>query len=223
VEVQRRFEELTGARLIEGYGLTEASPVTHSNPVTGRRKLGSIGLPLPDTEGRIVDLETFEALEPGQEGELVVRGPQVMKGYWNRPEETAATIRDGWLMTGDVGKMDEEGYFYIVDRKKDMIDASGFKVLPREVEEVLYLHPAVREAAVAGVSDAYRGETVKAYIVLKEDHQATVDEITSFCRKHLAPFKVPKQIEFRDDLPKTMVGKILRRVLVEEERAKHSG
>ncbi len=220
VEVQQTFERLTGGRLVEGYGLTEAAPVTHCNPLFGTRKEGSIGIPMPDVEARIVDLETGEDRPAGEDGELVVRGPQVMKGYWNRPEETAETIRDGWLFTGDMAKMDEDGFFYIVDRKKDIIIASGFNVLPREIEEVLYQHPKVREAVVAGIPDPYRGETPKAYIVLKEGETATPDEILEFCRKNLAAYKVPTAVEFRDDLPKTMVGKILRRVLVEEELKK---
>ncbi len=220
LEVAETFERLTGGRLVEGFGMTEASPVTHCNPLFGRRKVGSIGVPLPETEARVVDLETGQPLPPGREGELVLRGPQVMLGYWNRPEETAATIRDGWLHTGDVARMDEEGYFFIVDRKKDMIAASGFKVLPREVEEILYMHPKVQEAVVAGVPDPYRGETVKAYVVAKAGQEATADEIREFCRLHLAAFKVPTQVEFRKELPKSLVGKILRRVLVEEEKAK---
>ncbi len=221
-EVQATFERLTGGKLTEGYGLTEASPVTHINPLYGKRKAGSIGIPVPGVDARILDLETREPLPPGGEGELAVRGPQVMKGYWGRPEETAQTIVDGWLLTGDVARMDEDGYFFIVDRKKDMIAASGFKILPREVEEVLLMHPKVREAVVAGVPDPYRGETVKAYLVLKEGQQATAEEILDFCRLHLAAFKVPRLVEFRAELPKTMIGKYLRRVLVEEEKAKQS-
>jgi long-chain acyl-CoA synthetase len=217
VEVQQRFEDLTGGRLVEGYGLTEASPVTHCNPLQGRYRAGSIGLPVPDVDARIVDPETGAALRPGEIGELEVHGPQVMLGYWNQPEETSAALHDGWLKTGDIARMDEDGYFYIEDRKKDMIAASGFKVLPREVEEVLFMHAKVAEAVVAGVPDTYRGETVKAYVVLKEGQQATVEEIVEFCRLHLASFKVPRQVEFRKELPKTMVGKYLRRVLVEEE------
>ncbi len=221
VEVQRKFEEITGGRLVEGYGLTEASPVTHCNPIYGKRKAGSIGLPFPNTDARIVDLNTGEPLPVGEVGELCVKGPQVMKGYWNRPEETALTIdEDGWLHTGDIARMDEDGYFYIVDRKKDIIIASGYNIIPREVEEVLYMHPKVLEAVVAGVPDPYRGETVKAYIVLKEGEQATAEEIIEFCRQHLAPYKVPKLVEFRSELPKSQVGKFLRRVLVEEEKRK---
>jgi long-chain acyl-CoA synthetase len=223
MEVQERFGAVTGGRLVEGYGLTEAAPVTHGNPLFGTRKAGSIGVPLPDVEARLLDMESSEVLPIGsdKQGELVVRGPQVMKGYWNRPEETAATLSpDGWLHTGDICRTDEDGYFYVVDRKKDMIIASGYKILPREVEEVLYTHPKVREAAVIGVSDPYRGETVKAFVVLNEGVSATPDEIIAFCRENLAPYKVPRQIEFRPELPKSAVGKVLRRVLVEEEQAK---
>jgi len=218
VEALRKFEELTGGKISEGYGLTEASPVTHANPFSGKRKVGSIGLPRPDTDAKVVDLETGEKdLPPGEEGELCIRGPQVMKGYWNRPEETARTLRNGWLYTGDIAKMDEEGYFYIVDRKKDMIICGGFNVYPREVEEALYLHPKILEAAVLGVPDPYRGETVKAFLVLKPGETAAAEEMIEFCRQNLARFKVPTQVEFRKELPKSHVGKILRKVLREEE------
>jgi long-chain acyl-CoA synthetase len=219
MEVQEKFGELTGGRLVEGYGLTETAPVTHCNPVYGERRAGSIGLPLPDVEARIVHPDTGLTVPWGSDevGELLVRGPNVMKGYWNRTEETAATIdEDGWLHTGDIARMDEDGYFYIVDRKKDMIIASGYKVLPREVEEVLFAHPQILEAAVAGVPDSYRGETVKAFIVPKPGTTPTAEEIVAFCRERLAPYKVPRQIEFRQELPKTQIGKVLRRVLVEE-------
>lgn len=216
-EVQHKFEELTGGKLVEGYGLTEASPVTHSNPIWGKRVAGSIGLPWPDTDCRIVDSSTGEALPPGEVGELAVKGPQVMKGYWNRPEETAAVLQDGWLLTGDVGYMDEDGYFYIVDRKKDMIIAGGYNIYPREVEEVLFEHPAVQEAAVIGVPDPYRGETVKAFVVFKQGKQASEDELEKHCRNRLAAYKIPRQYEFRSELPKTMVGKVLRRQLQEED------
>jgi long-chain acyl-CoA synthetase len=218
VEVQRRFEELTGGRLVEGYGLTEASPVTHSNPIWGKRVNGSIGLPWPDTDCRIVDPATGEELPQGEIGELAVKGPQVMLGYWNRPEDTAAVLRDGWLLTGDMGYMDAAGYFYIVDRKKDMIIAGGYNIYPREVEEVLFEHPAVQEAAVIGVPDPYRGETVKAFIVLKEGAQVSEEELENHCRKRLAAYKIPRLYEFRKELPKTMVGKVLRRQLQEEEK-----
>lgn len=221
VEVQEQFEKLTGGKLVEGYGLTESSPVTHANLLwDGERVKGSIGLPWPDTLAEIRSVETGEPLPVGEIGELVVKGPQVMKGYWNRPEETQEVLKDGWLHTGDMGYMDEEGYFYIVDRKKDMIIASGYNIYPREIEEVLYEHPAVKEVVVAGVPDPYRGETVKAYIVLKEGTTVTEDELNKFARKNLAAYKVPRKYEFRDELPKTTVGKILRRQLVEEEKRK---
>jgi long-chain acyl-CoA synthetase len=221
MDVQLQFGEITGGRLVEGYGLTEAAPVTHCNPVSGERRAGSIGLPLPDVEAKIVDYETFADKPVGEEGELWVRGPQVMKGYWQCDDETAKTITaDGWLRTGDIARMDADGYFYIVDRLKDIIIVSGFNIVPREVEEVLFEHPKVKEAVVAGVPDARRGEAVKAYIVLKPGETATVDEIVAFCKERLAPYKVPRQVEFRSELPKTMVGKFLRRVLVEEEKNK---
>jgi long-chain acyl-CoA synthetase len=226
-QVQERFEALTGGRLVEGYGLSEASPLTHGNPVHGRRKVGSIGVPFPDTEAKIIDLETGASLpfDGEAQGELCVRGPQVMKGYWNQPEETAATLdAEGWLHTGDICRVDPEGYFYVVDRKKDMINVSGFKVLPRDVEEVLFMHPKVMEAVVAGIPNPARGDdTVKAYVVAKPGESPTAEEIREFCKLHLAPYKVPREVEFRDELPKTMVGKVLRRVLVEEEKAKQKG
>jgi long-chain acyl-CoA synthetase len=220
-EVQAAFETLTGAKLVEGYGLSEASPVTHCNPIYGKRKDGSwIGVPVPDTVATVVDLETGETeLEAGEIGELCIRGPQVMKGYWQMPTETANSLRGGWLHTGDIARMDSDGFFQIVDRKKDMIlGTGGFNVYPREVEDVLYEHPKILEAAVAGVPvGTERGERVKAYVVLKEGATATEEEIISYCRDNMAYYKVPKYVEFRDELPKTMVGKILRRVLVEEE------
>ena len=225
MEVQETFGRITGGRLVEGYGLTETAPITHCNPLFGLRKSGSIGIPLPDVEAALVDLETGAPLATGADeaGELVIRGPMVMRGYWNRPDDTAGCLdADGWLHTGDIAKVDDDGYFYIVDRKKDMIIASGYKILPREVEEVLYAHPAVQEVAVAGVPDAYRGETVKAYIVLKAGARATEEEIVAHCRASLAPYKVPKLIEFRAELPKTAIGKVLRRILVAEERQKLS-
>ncbi len=221
-EVQERFEELTKARIVEGYGLSEASPVTHCNPIFGKRKLGSIGLPFPDMDAKIMDIETGEKEMPvGTTGELVVKGPQVMKGYWNKPKETAHALRGGWLHTGDIAKMDEEGYFFIVDRIKDMIKTVGENVYPREVEEVLYAHPKVKDAVVVGIPhEEFLGEKIKAYIVLKEGQTATAEEIIEFCREKLSKFKVPKEVEFREQLPKTLVGKVLRRVLRDEERAK---
>jgi long-chain acyl-CoA synthetase len=216
--VAERWQKVTGTHLVEGYGLTETSPFTHCTPLFGERRAVSIGLPLPDTEARVVDLVSGEPLLPGEEGELEVRGPQVMLGYWGRPEESAEAFHDGWLRTGDVARMDPDGFFHVVDRRKDMIDASGFKVLPREVEEVLFMHPKVREAVVAVVPDAYRGETVKAFVVLKPGEAASEEEIVEFCRLHLAAYKIPRRVEFRETLPKSMVGKYLRRVLVEEER-----
>jgi long-chain acyl-CoA synthetase len=221
VQVQKKFQELTGGRLAEGYGLSEASPVVTANPPWGENRIGTIGLPLPDTEVAVVDLDSgTHELGPGQAGELVVRGPQVMKGYWNKPEETAHQLRDGWLHTGDVAVMDEDGYFKIVDRVKDMIIAGGFNIYPRDVEDVLYQHPAVLEAAVVGVPDAYRGETVKAFVVLKPEMTATAEELIAFARQHLAAFKAPRLVEFRESLPKSLVGKILRRELLAEEKAR---
>ena len=217
IEVKREFERLTGGKLVEGYGLSETSPVTHANPIYGVNKEGSIGLPFPDTYAVIVDDEG-RILPIGEVGELAIKGPQVMKGYYKMEEETAKALVNGWLLTGDMAKMDEDGYFYIVDRKKDVIIAGGYNIYPREVEEVLYEHPAVLEAAVVGVPDKYRGETVKAFIVLKPEYKGKVTEkeIEQFCRERLAAYKVPKIIEFRDELPKSAVGKILRRVLREE-------
>jgi long-chain acyl-CoA synthetase len=221
-EVQDQFERVTRARIVEGYGLSEASPVTHANPIFGNRKVGSIGLPWPDTEARIVDIRTEQTLPPGETGELVIRGPQVMKNYWNNQDETARALRGGWLHTGDIARMDEEGYFYIVDRIKDMIKTVGENVYPREVEEVLYTHPKIKEAVVIGVPhEEYLGEKIKAYVVLKDGERATAEEIIEFCRQQLSKFKIPKEIEFRSQLPKTLVGKVLRRVLRDEEMKKH--
>ena len=228
VEVAQKWEEITGGKLVEGFGMSECSPVATANPIFGQVRVGSIGLPLPDTECAVVSLEMNEAgeyqfLASGQEGEIVVRGPQVMKGYYSNKEETAKTIdKDGWLHTGDIAKMDKDGYFYIVDRKKDLIIAGGYNIVPREVEEVLFMHPKVMEAAVIGIPDAKRGEVVKAFVVLKEGATATPDEIRSFCKEKLAPYKVPSNVEFRKELPKTQVGKVLRRTLLEEEKAKMS-
>jgi long-chain acyl-CoA synthetase len=217
-EVQDRFEKLTGARLIEGYGLTEAGPVTHCNPIVGRRHSRCIGLPLPDTEVRVVGPETGDPVAaPEDGGELQVKGPQVMKGYWHQEAETAAVLRDGWLSTGDLVRMDEDGFFFILDRKKDMIKSGGMNVYPREVDECLCGHPKVKEACVVGIPQDIRGERIKAFVVLKEGVSATATEILEYCRQRLAKFKVPKQVEFRAELPKTLVGKVLRRKLLEEE------
>ena len=223
VEVAQKFEQITGGHLVEGYGLTEASPVTHCNPIYGERIVGSIGVPYPDVEAKIVDVETHADLAAGEVGELAIRGPQVMRGYWNRPDETAGVLSpDGWLYTGDIARMDAEGYFYIVDRKKDLIISSGFNIYPRDVEEVLYEHPKVQEAVVCGIPDAYRGESVKAYLVLKPGETATAEEIIAFCKERLANFKVPRQVEFRKELPKSLIGKHLRRALREEEAARQA-
>lgn len=221
LEVQTRFESLTGGKLIEGYGLTEASPVTHANNIWEKRKTGSIGIPFPDTEARIVQPETMEEVPIGEIGELAVKGPQVMKGYWNQPEETYKCLKDGWLLTGDLGRMDEDGYFYILDRRKDLIIAGGYNIYPREVEEVLFEHPDVEEAIVAGVYDPYRGETVKAYIVPRSGSKPDAEELKRWCKEKLAAYKVPKVYEFRDSLPKTLAGKVLRRKLIEEEKERN--
>jgi long-chain acyl-CoA synthetase len=232
VEVQEAFEKLTRGRLVEGYGLTEASPVTHSNPLKGERRVGSIGMPLPSTHARIVDWKTGQPLPIGEIGELLVRGPQVMQGYWNMPEETDQVLRDGWLHTGDLASMDEDGFFTIVDRKKDLILSGPYNVYPRDVEEVLYEHPKVLEAAVVGTrsvaSPALTGTNgpsegntppaspfIKAVVVLKRGEKVTPDELLAFCRERLDAYTIPLQIEFRSELPKNFVGKVLRRLLVE--------
>lgn len=220
VPLKRAFEEKVGRPLFEGYGLSEASPVTHFNPpFAGEGREGSIGVPVPSTDSRVVDVETGLVEMPvGEPGELIVKGPQVMKGYLNMPEETVDALRDGWLYTGDMARMDEDGYFYIVDRKKDMILASGYNVYPREIEEVLFEHPDVSEAVAVGVPDEYRGESVKAFVVKKPGSPATEMEVLAFCKERLAPYKTPKALEFREELPKSAVGKLLRRVLADEER-----
>ncbi|HUN54408.1 MAG TPA: long-chain fatty acid--CoA ligase [Smithella sp.] len=201
----------------EGWGMSETAAMGIANPVM-RGKAGSIGVPLPDNDIRLVDLENGEKDVPlGEPGEILMKGPTVMKEYWNNPEETARQLKDGWLATGDIGQMDKDGYVTIVDRKKDMIIAGGFNIYPREVDEVLYRHPKVAEGVAVGIPDAYRGETVKVFVVLKEGMQATADEIIAFCKEKLAPYKVPKFVEFRDSLPKSAVGKILRKILRDEE------
>ncbi len=216
-ETKEKFEALTGGKLFEGYGLSEAPTATHCNPMFGLNPPGSIGLPLPDVVCRIINLDDgVTVLPPGQVGELVIQGPQVMKGYHNMPTETANTLRDGWLYTGDIARMDENGYFYIVDRKKELIKPGGYQVWPREVEEVIMENPKVLEVGVAGVPDPYRGETVKAWVVLKPGETATEEELQAWCKERLAKFKVPTEVEFRKELPKTTVGKILRRELVRQ-------
>jgi long-chain acyl-CoA synthetase len=215
--VQRRFEQLTGGFLLEGYGLTEASPVTHANPVEGERRIGSIGVPLPNTDQMIIDLETgTREVLVGELGELCVRGPQVMKGYYGRPEETSAVLRDGWLRTGDIARVDREGFAYIVDRKKDMIDVGGLKVYPREVEDILYQHSEVLEAAVVGVPDPNVGEVVKAFVVRKPGGTVTEAALIDFVRSQIAHYKAPRGIEFRPSLPRSSVQKVLRRQLRQE-------
>ncbi|MBI3360641.1 MAG: long-chain fatty acid--CoA ligase [Chloroflexi bacterium] len=227
LDTKTRFEALTHGKLFEGYGLSEAPTATHCNPLMGKNKEGSIGLPLPDVECKLVSLDDgVTELAQGEIGEIVVRGPQVMKGYWHMPTETANTLRDmgdgggAWLFTGDIGRMDDEGYFYIVDRKKELIKAGGFQVWPREIEEVIAAHPKVLEVGVAGVPDAHRGETAKAWIVPRPGEALTEQEIKDWCQDKLAKFKIPTLIEFRSELPKTTVGKVLRRELVREHKEK---
>jgi long-chain acyl-CoA synthetase len=235
IEVKEAFERLTRGRLVEGYGLTEAGPVTHINPMGGRQETGSIGLPIPNTDAKVVDLRTGKTVPPGHVGELLVRGPQVMQGYWNLPEETARVLifdssssegrgDDGgpWLRTGDVAVADEDGYFRIIDRKKDMIIAGDYNVFPRDVEEILYESPKVFEAAVVGVPYGAQERAVeamiKAYVVLKQGERATEEEILAMCKTRLEEWAVPDRVEFRTELPKSMVGKVLRRMLAEEEQ-----
>ncbi|HEX3046909.1 MAG TPA: AMP-binding protein, partial [Bacillota bacterium] len=214
--IQQKFEQLTGGKLVEGYGLSEASPVVTCNPVYGVVKNGSIGLPFPDTEVKIVNPQDgSEILTPGEIGELLVKGPQVMKGYWEQPEETTQTLQNGWLHTGDLVRMDEEGYISITDRLKDMIITGGEKIYPREVEELLYKHPAVKEVAVIGVPHPLRGEVAGAYVVLKEDTTADERELKHYCAEHLTKYKVPHTFKFVDALPRSSVGKILKQVLRE--------
>lgn len=219
LEVQEKFENLTGARLVEGYGLTEASPVTHCNPVRARRKVGSIGLPLPNTLAKIVDLEEGkEELEVGEVGELVIKGPQVMKEYWNKPEETELTLKDGWLHTGDIAEMDRDGYFFILNRKKDMIISGGYNIYPREVEEVLSRHSKVQEAVVTGVPDDYHGEVVKAYVFCKKGRKLLEDELKDYCLNKLARYKTPSIFEIRGEPPRRLTGPELRRYVLEGPR-----
>jgi long-chain acyl-CoA synthetase len=219
-ETKRRFEELTGGRIVEGYSLTEAMLACAVNPVEGPNKIGSVGMPLPDVEVRVVDPAGGGRLPAGEVGEILIRAPQLMAGYWDDPEETAITVRthDGerWLHTGDLGYLDDDGYLFIVDRMKDLIKTHGYQVWPREIEEVLATHPAVAEVGVAGVPDEAKGEVAKAWVVLAGGEQASVEELRAFCRERLAPYKVPATVEFRSELPKTMVGKVLRRALTDE-------
>ena len=220
-DILERFESLTGSKIVEGFGLTETSPVTHTNPLKGIRKVGSVGIPVTDTDAKVVDLQDGKTeVAVGTEGELIIKGPQVMKGYWNRPDETRAMIRDGWLYTGDIAVTDQDGYFFIVGRKKDMILAGGYNIYPDEIDGVLMSHPAVLEAATIGLPDQKRGETVKSFVVLRPGHAATAEELIHYCRQELATYKVPRQIELRTDLPKSTVLKILRRELREQEIAK---
>jgi len=223
VEVQEQWEKVTGGRLVEGYGLSETSPIATGNPLYGKRKIGTIGLPVPETDIKLVDIDdpSKEVPAPGP-GELCIKGPQVMQGYWNRPDETEEVLRDGWLYSGDIAEVDDDGFFKIVDRKKDMIIVGGFNVYPRDVEEILYQNPKVLEAAVIGKPNPRSGETVKAFIVLKPGEKMDNDEINKFMRENLTAYKVPKEYEFVADLPKTMVGKVLRRALVEQEKAKQA-
>ena len=220
-ETKKRIEELTGGRIVEGYGLTESTMAGIVLPFEGKYKEGSIGVPLPDVVVRIGDMETGEGDMPaGKEGEIVMKAPQLMVGYWRNTQETSQMLRDGWLYTGDIGYMDDDGYIFITSRKKDLVKPSGFQVWPREVEEVISSHPAVAEVSVAGIADARQGEAVKAWIVLAKGKTATEEEINAWCKERLAGYKIPKSIEFRSELPKTLVGKILRRVLVEEDANK---
>lgn len=221
IEVIKEFENKTGAVIVEGFGMTESSPATHINPFNGQRKVGSIGIPVSDTESRIVDINDGVTDVPvGETGEILVKGPQVMKGYWNKPEETAKTIKDGWLYTGDIAKMDEDGYFYIVDRIKDMIISGGLNVYPRDIEEVFFEHPKVKEAAAIGIPHATRGESIKVFVIPKEGETITREELMEYCTTRLAKFKLPTDIEFRLELPKTNVGKVLKKELRAEEEAK---
>jgi long-chain acyl-CoA synthetase len=220
-EVIHQFRNKYGVTIYEGFGMSETGPTTHRNPINGQNKVGSIGVPYPGTDAKVMDIETGTMeMPPGQAGELIVQGPQVMKGYWNNPEETSLGLRDGWFYTGDIAMMDEEGYFFIVGRKKEMIIASGYNIYPVEVENVIYQHPGVEEAAVFGVPDPYSGESVSAAIVPKAGIQLTEKEMIAWCTGKMAKYKVPRSIEFRKQLPKSAVGKILKRILAEEESQK---
>ncbi len=218
-ETKDKFEELTGGKLVEGFGMSEAPTASHCNPFFGKNPAGSMGLPLPDVDCRIISLDDeVTVLPPGEIGELVIKSPNVMRGYHNMPTETENALRDGWLYSGDIARMDEDGFFYIVDRKKELIKPGGYQVWPREVEEVIAAHPKVLEVGVAGIPDAYRGETVKAWVVVKPGETVTEEEIRAWCKERMAKFKVPTHVEFRSELPKTTVGKILRRELVRQHK-----
>jgi len=220
-ETKHQFEKFISGPVVEGYGLTESGIVGATFPVQGRWKQGSVGIPLPDVVVRIVDIETgTKELKQGEIGEITIKAPQLMQGYWNRPEETAETLRDGWLYTGDIGYLDEDSYLFLTSRKKDLIKCGGFQVWPREVEEILMMHSAIAEVCVAGIPDPRQVEAVKAWVVLKEGKQATDEELHHFCREKITGYKVPRFFEFRKDLPKTLVGKVLRRILQEEEKTK---
>lgn len=219
IEIIKRFEYLTGSAILEGFGLSEASPSTHRNPTTGVRKIGSIGIPVPGTDCMIVD-QSAQELPANCVGELLIKGPQIMKGYWNNEKETSRSLRDGWLFTGDLATTDEEGYFYIVGRKKEMVIVGGFNIYPQEVESILYEHPHVKEAAVVGIPDQASGEIVKAYIVPKDDCEVDLEEIKGHCYMKLTRYKVPKEFEIRESLPRNTVGKLLKRLLVQQEREK---
>ncbi len=223
IETIREWDERVGAPIIEVYGMTEMSPISHANPWRANMKPGSVGIPLPDTDCRIVDVETgTREMGVGESGEILLKGPQMSQGYYKKPEETAESFRDGWFHTGDIGYMDEEGYLFIVDRKKDMIIAGGFNIYPREIDEVLFEHPKIMEACAVGLPDPYRGETVKAFIVPRDGETLTEEEVVAYCREKLAAYKVPKQVELVEELPKSAIGKVLRRELraMEEKRAK---
>jgi long-chain acyl-CoA synthetase len=223
LETLKQWKDAVGTQIMEVYGLTETSPLSHANPWRGKAKAGSVGLPVPDTDCKIVDLtDGTKEMGLGESGEILLKGPQLTQGYYKKPEETAEAIRDGWFYTGDIGYLDDEGYLYIVDRKKDMIIAGGFNVYPRDIDEVLFEHPKIKEACAVGIPDPYRGETIKAFVVPREGEVLTAEEVISFCREKLAAYKAPKQVEFVEDLPKSTVGKVLRRKLreMEMERAK---
>ncbi|MDP3040865.1 MAG: AMP-binding protein, partial [Deltaproteobacteria bacterium] len=220
VELIEQIRDM-GIFFSEGYGLTESTSLGISNPILGLKKVGSIGIPFIDNDVRLVDLqEGIHDVPKGEPGEIIMKGPLIMQGYWNNPQETAGQLKNGWLYTGDIAVQDEDDYFFIVDRKKDMVIAGGFNVYPREIDEVLFQHPKVQEAVSVGIPDPYRGETVKAFIVLKSGEKATEEEIINFCKEKLAAYKVPKMVEFRDSLPKSAIGKVLRKVLRAEEEAK---